>query len=421
MSLSICPWKHGKRWVYSITYDEALADLHRFAVPMHEEYGIPGHVEILVGQMGQIRKAGHSSYNGFRHMNGEELRDLLARGWGVGNHSWSHEVITPEKWWMRRSAAPSRCWRKPSASPIILYCSPGNNTNMADHVLQACRRYGYLGAMSLTDALNRPGDELFWINRTALHDHYYEPFYSAYDPYRNIRQAEAVQGWLIDYCHCPLEEPVHPNKDCSEAQLRQRLETVLSEGGDAVWCAVPEEALGYHLMRRHAQDRGGGATEPKDSAIASDLAGLPAQVPYRSLTLETGVPAAWCRDPRVVVDGRELAAEVVRPGVLRVTAPVRRRDRGRDPGHVAPVTDSEYDKAGDFYLNWLDRNVPDRDRRIQSSAEIMLAMLDDVQGTRVCDLGCGEGYLSRILASRGALVTGVDISRNTAAACEGAF
>ncbi len=46
-------------------------------------------------------------------------------------------------------------------------------------------------------------------------------------------------------------------------------------------------------------------------------------MPYRTLTLEAGVPAAWCRDPRIVVDGRELAAEVVRPGVLRVTAPVR--------------------------------------------------------------------------------------------------
>ena len=27
MSLKICDWKHGKRWVYSITYDEALADV----------------------------------------------------------------------------------------------------------------------------------------------------------------------------------------------------------------------------------------------------------------------------------------------------------------------------------------------------------------------------------------------------------
>ena len=321
MSLSICPWKYGKRWVYSITYDEALADLHRFAIPMHEEYGIPGHVEVVVGQMGEIRNIGNSSFNGYRHMNADELRDLLARGWGVGNHSWSHEIITPET--VDREIGQARqVLEEALGEPIILYCSPGDNTNMADHVLEACRRYGYLGAMSLTDALNLPDDELFWINRTPLHDHYYPPFYSAYDPFRNIRQAQAVQGWLIDYCHCPLETPVHPNKDCSEAQLRQRLETVLSDGEDAVWCAVPEEALSYHLMRRHAYiESVGGEADSKRFRIG--LPDLPAQTPYRSLTLEASVPPAWCRAPRAEVDGRDLAAEVVRPGVLRFTSSVR--------------------------------------------------------------------------------------------------
>ncbi|MCY3771835.1 MAG: polysaccharide deacetylase family protein [Gemmatimonadetes bacterium] len=343
MSLDICPWKYGKRWVYSITYDEALADLHRFAIPMHDEYGIPGHVEVVVGQMGEIRKIGNSSFNGYRHMNGEELRDLLARGWGVGNHSWSHEIITPDTV-DREICHAKEVLEEALGEAVILYCSPGDNTNMADHVLEACRNSGYVGAMSITDALNLPGDELFWINRTPLHDHYYPPFYSAFDPFRNIRQAQAVQGWLIDYCHCPLDTAVHPNKDCSEAQLRQRLETVLSEGSDAVWCAVPEEALSYHLMRRHARietvrggdargDRGdgtrgdgsdraaGGATEVQRFRIS--LPGLPEQVPYRSLTMEARVPPAWCRDPRVVVDGQELAAEVVRPGVLRVTTQVK--------------------------------------------------------------------------------------------------
>ena len=331
MSLDICPWKYGKRWVYSITYDEALADLHRFAIPMHDEYGIPGHVEVVVGQMGEIRNIGNSSFNGYRHMNGAELRDLLARGWGVGNHSWSHEIITPEMVDKEIGHA-KEVLEEALGESIILYCSPGDNTNMADHVLEACRSSGYLGAMSLTDALNLPEDELFWINRTALHDHYYPPFYSAFDPFRNIRQAQAVQGWLIDYCHCPLETAVHPNKDCSEAQLRQRLETVLSEGGDAVWCAVPEEALSYHLVRRHARiekidsDGPQGGVMGEDPAKAQrfriDLPALPEQVPYRSLTLEASVPAAWCRDPRVVVDGMELSPEVIRPGVLRVTAPV---------------------------------------------------------------------------------------------------
>ena len=344
MSLSICPWKYGKRWVYSITYDEALADLHRFAVPMHEEYGIPGHVEVVVGQMGEIRNIGNSSFNGYRHMNRTELRDMLARGWGVGNHSWSHEVITPDM--VDREIGQAKAVLEEAlGESIIFYCSPGDNTNMADHVLEACRRYDYLGAMSLTDALNLPGDELFWINRTALHDHYYPPFYSAFDPYRNIRHAQEVQGWIIDYCHCPLETAVHPNKDCSEAQLRRRIETVLSEGGDAVWCAVPEEALSYHLMRRHAWiekvgcdgtgDAGtgegdgkmGGGTSGDDDANAQRyriaLPDLPEQVPYRSLTLEVSVPAAWCRDPHVTVDGQALVAEVVRPGVLRVMTPVR--------------------------------------------------------------------------------------------------
>ena len=373
MSLSICPWKYGKQWVYSITYDEALADLHRFAVPMHKDYGIPGHVEVVVGQMGEIRNIGNSSFNGYRHMNGTELRDLLSRGWGVGNHSWSHEVITPEMVDREIGHAKS-VLEEALGEAIILYCSPGDNTNMADHVLEACRRHDYLGAMSLTDALNLPGDELFWINRTALHDHYYPPFYSAYDPYRNIRQAQAMQGWIIDYCHCPLETAVHPNKDCSEAQLRQRIETVLAEGGDAVWCAVPEEALSYHLMRRHARieemggdgtedagtgegDRGNGTVGVGGNGCGGATRGvganaqryrialpeLPDQVPYRSLTLEICVPAAWCRDPpRRQWTGRNWLRKLFGPGVLRVTATVQRRDRGRGrcPAETLTVFDT---------------------------------------------------------------------------------
>ena len=246
MSLTICPWKYGKRWVYSITYDEALVELHRFAIPIHEECGIPGHVEAVASQLGQVRAIGTSSYNGFHHMSGGEMRELVDLGWGVGNHSWSHEVITPET--VEQEVGHAKTVLEDAVgAPVDLYCAPGNNANMADHVLEACRRHGYLGAMSLTDALNRPGDELFWINRTALHDHYYAPFFSEYDPYRNIRHAQADGGWIIDYCHCPLEEPVHPNKDCTHVQLRRRFETILSEGGSDVWCAVPEEVVYYHL------------------------------------------------------------------------------------------------------------------------------------------------------------------------------
>ena len=320
MALRICNWKHGKRWVYSITYDEALIELHRFAVPIHEEYGIPGHVEAVVGQLGQVRNIGSSSYNGFRHMSGEELADLIARGWGVGNHSWSHGNITPETVDQELRQA-KEVLEDAIDGPVDLYCSPGNNRNMADFILEACREIGYLGAMSLTDALNRPGDELFWINRTALHDQYYEPFFSEYDPFRNIRHAHEDGGWIIDYCHCPIEAPVHRNKDCTEAQLRRRFETVLAEGGEEVWCAVPEETLFYHLTRRHTRietlaDTDGG----KQYRLHVD--GLDDRVTCRTLTLDAEVPASWCRNPKVWVDGEPGPADLVRPGVLRFSVEV---------------------------------------------------------------------------------------------------
>ena len=320
MSLRICNWKHGKRWVYSITYDEALIELHRFAVPIHEEYGVPGHVEAVVGHLGAVRQIGNSSYNGFRHMSGEELRDLIARGWGVGNHSWSHEVIKPDTVDVEIRKA-REVLEEAIGGPVVLYCSPGNNVNMADHVLEACRKYGYLGAMSLTDALNRPGDELFWLNRTALHDQYYEPFYSEYDPFRNIRHAQEDGGWIIDYCHCPLERPVHRNKDCSEAQLRRRFETVLSEGGDEVWCAVPEEVIFYHLTRRHARIETEADT-PQEKRYRLRLDGLSERVTCRTLTLDADVPAAWRREPKVWVNGTPRPASLARPKALRVTVDV---------------------------------------------------------------------------------------------------
>ena len=320
MALTICDWKYGKQWVWSITYDEALVDLHRFAIPHHEELGLPGHVEVVCGQIGHIRNVRGSSFGGMRHMGGEELRELMGRGWGVGVHGWSHLYIEPDM--LDEELRVSRdALEEATGTEVSLYCAPNSNRNMEDHILARCRELGYLAAMSIRDGVNIPGDECFWLDRSPLVHEYGPPFYNVHDRFRNIRGAQATNGWIIDYCHCPLERPIHINKDCCEAQLRHRLETVLSEGGDDVWCALPEEVVFYHLCRRHAKVEAA-AEDNLERRYKVSFEGLPARVGSRHLTFEADVPAAWCNSLRVWVDGTPQPAELVHVGRLRVTVDV---------------------------------------------------------------------------------------------------
>lgn len=305
----IAPWRDGKRWVYSITFDEGLVELHRFAIPILAEYGVPGHLECVAGHIGKVRQLGASSYNGYTHMGPAQLREMIARGWGVGNHTWSHDLVTKETVELEIGKA-KQVLEEAVGEPITVYCSAGDNSNMSDFVLDACRRHGYLAAMSITDALNRPDDaDLLWINRTFLHTQGYGPFFSAFDPYRNISYANRERGWLIDYCHCPLEKAVHPNKDCSADELRDRIETVCTEGGSDVWLARVEDAVEYRLTRRAAK-----IERSPDGSITVSAPGLHAAVTRRTVTivLPRGVYAVSVddRDQPITSHGGELMISV---------------------------------------------------------------------------------------------------------------
>jgi SAM-dependent methyltransferase len=71
----------------------------------------------------------------------------------------------------------------------------------------------------------------------------------------------------------------------------------------------------------------------------------------------------------------------------------------------------DYDDFADeyaTYVAWREQAGPDAD-----PFGVLLPVLDllgDIDGSRVLDAGCGEGYLARALAARGAHVTGIDLS-----------
>jgi 2-polyprenyl-3-methyl-5-hydroxy-6-metoxy-1,4-benzoquinol methylase len=73
------------------------------------------------------------------------------------------------------------------------------------------------------------------------------------------------------------------------------------------------------------------------------------------------------------------------------------------------TNDEAIQRWAEFPREILDAMEPDGDfcrRHLLNPA--LLRMLGDVRGQRILDAGCGHGYLSRMLAARGAQVTGVE-------------
>ncbi len=76
------------------------------------------------------------------------------------------------------------------------------------------------------------------------------------------------------------------------------------------------------------------------------------------------------------------------------------------------MTATPYDLITEFYLNFVQKGLENQTSIFHLAMKAILDLIGEIQGKRVCDLACGEGYLSRALAAQGATVTGVDISRS---------
>jgi ubiquinone/menaquinone biosynthesis C-methylase UbiE len=69
---------------------------------------------------------------------------------------------------------------------------------------------------------------------------------------------------------------------------------------------------------------------------------------------------------------------------------------------------SQWEENAELYANLIsDSGTPHHKEILNPSVEDLLG---DVNGKHLLDAGCGEGYLSRYYASKGATVTGVDFS-----------
>ena len=72
------------------------------------------------------------------------------------------------------------------------------------------------------------------------------------------------------------------------------------------------------------------------------------------------------------------------------------------------MTHASYDDIAEWYDQYL------RDRPVYSEVILpnLLALVGEVAGEVICDLACGQGWVARELARRGAQATGLDLAPN---------
>src|SRR5689334_15162592 len=76
------------------------------------------------------------------------------------------------------------------------------------------------------------------------------------------------------------------------------------------------------------------------------------------------------------------------------------------------MTATVYDAHAAFYVDFIDRGLASQNGYVSLLLESLARCVGDrLQGARVCDLCCGEGYVGRRLMTRGARdVVGIDAS-----------
>lgn len=70
------------------------------------------------------------------------------------------------------------------------------------------------------------------------------------------------------------------------------------------------------------------------------------------------------------------------------------------------MSQAAYNEIAEWYDNYLSENVIYR----EMVAPSLFDLIGDIHGQAVCDLACGQGWITRELARHGARVTGVDLS-----------
>jgi len=272
LAVEICRWRSDAPFAYSMTYDEGTVDTLANALPIHEQFGFPGHVDVVAGQLGRQRDAAGSSLNEYVHMSAEQLKVLIERGWGVGNHSWSHysHPCQPGLNLYREVVWSKYRLEDAIEHPVRMFTIP-NDTHNWEPVIDLVREH-YLGCVYIEGGPNREGFDLYRIGNGMVASGGFRPRPGWPEEMKteNLSLDFVEDSWVYETSHLCMWNVPQPWKCVTPEYMTRRFERLSEISDGRLWAATPDDVIDYVLLRRSLSI---GNVRDAEDGIAFDVGG----------------------------------------------------------------------------------------------------------------------------------------------------
>jgi peptidoglycan/xylan/chitin deacetylase (PgdA/CDA1 family) len=264
MSVDICTWFQDRLFAYSMTYDEGFVEIMANALPIHEKYGFPGHVDVVAGQLGRQRNCYLSTMNGYTHMSSQELKILIDRGWSVGNHSYTHYVYPyqPGLNLYRELVWSKYILEDKIGHPVRIFTICNDKYNYPPSI--SCIKEHYLGCVYIDGGLNRTDFDVYKIGNNMIGSEKIRAFPDIFlqeEPYDWPEElaterltADYLKGaWLLDTTHLVGVHVPQLYKNMLPKDLENRFSRLFELSNNRLWAESPDRILDYELVRRNTK------------------------------------------------------------------------------------------------------------------------------------------------------------------------
>ncbi|MDH7490179.1 MAG: DNRLRE domain-containing protein [Anaerolineae bacterium] len=283
-AVSTAPLLHGKLWAYSITADDGYASAYEHLLAILGRYGYRGSVAVIGTDLG---KPGY--------LTPEQLRALVAAGWGVANHTFSHmhfadypnaAALVADVQQNNRVISDTlggfqvRIFTSPFTEPQFAPVIQANRATLGLYLVQ------HLGwRINYVDPPTFLTPDYFWTTgRDRIEEWHYD------DAHQRAIAGGGTPLWLTHHVHD--EAGLDPICNAVEIGTDYLYYHYGAGGTDEVWVAPAQEVYEY-LVTRAALAVSLAAVEPDDSTVVLPAPNItPTPTPLPTVYTRTFYPIA---------------------------------------------------------------------------------------------------------------------------------